>query len=87
MKAFRYTITKIIMMKSKTAKKKFDHLLEKNCPSDNCWVVNLSNKVLRPNEEAVLRKGMNFSDTPGRIPVDIIAGVEGGLQGLTGSDR
>ena len=74
-------------MKSKTAKKKFDHLL-KNRPPDNRWVVNLSNKVLNPNEEAVLRKGMNFSDTPGWIPVDdIIAGVEGGLQGLTGSDR
>ena len=30
---------------------------------------------------------MNFAVTPGRIPVDdVIVGVEGGLQGLTGSD-
>ena len=36
--------------------------------------------------EAVLKKEMNFAVTPDRIPVDDIVGVEGGLQGLTGSD-
>ena len=35
----------------------------------------------------MLKKGMNFAVTPEQIPVDdIIIGVEGGLQGLTGSD-
>ena len=65
----------ITMMKCRTAqKKKFDHLLEKNCPPDNRWIVNLSNKVLSPN--AVLKKGMNFAVTPRRILVDdVIAGV------------
>ena len=80
----------ITMMKCRTAhgqKKKFDRLLEKNCPPDNRWVVNLSNKVLSPNEEVVLKKGMNFAVTPRQIPVDdVIAGVEGGLKDLVGSD-
>ena len=35
----------------------------------------------------MLKKGMNFAVTPEWIPVDdIIVGVEGGLQGYTGSD-
>ena len=35
----------------------------------------------------MLKKGMNFAVTPEQIPVDdIIVGVEGGLQGLTGLD-
>ena len=77
-------------MKTRTAQKdKFDRLLKKSIPPkrDNRWVANLSSKELSPNEEAVLKKGMNFAVSPERIPVDdIIVGVEGGLQGLTGSD-
>ena len=69
-------------------KDKFNWLLKKSIPPkrDNHWVVNLSSKKFSPNEEAVLKKGMNFAVTPQWIPVDIIVGVEGGLQGLTGSD-
>ena len=78
----------ITTQKSRTAQKaKFDRLLKKNAPPNSRWVVNLSSKKLNPNEEAVLKKGMNFAVTPGRIPVeDVITGVEGGLQGLTGSE-
>ena len=63
---------------------KFNRLLKKSIPPkcDNRWVANLSSKELSPNEEAVLKKGMNFAVTPEQIPVDdIIVGVEGGLQG------
>ena len=43
--------------------------------------------MLSPNKEAVLKKGMNFAVTPRQIPVDdVIAGVEGGLKDLAGSD-
>ena len=74
-------------MKSRAVQKeKFDCLLKRNTPPDNRWVANLSNKELSPNKEAVLKKGMNFAVTPGQIPVDVIVGVEGGLQGLTESD-
>ena len=77
-------------MKTRTAQKdKFDWLLKKSIPPkrDNCWVANLSSKELSPNKEAVLKKQINFAVTPERIPVDdIIVGVEGGLQGLMGSD-
>ena len=77
-------------LETRTAQKdKFDQLLKKSISTkcDNCWVVNLSSKELSPNEEAVQKKGMNFAVTPEQIPVnDIIVGVEGGLQGLTGSD-
>ena len=39
------------------------------------------------NEEAVLEKGMNLAVTLKRVPVDVvIAGLEGGLQDLTGPD-
>ena len=74
----------ITAMKIRAAQKeKFDSLLKRNTP-DNHWVANLSNKE---NEETVLKKGMNFVVTPGWIPVDdVIIGVEGGLQGFTGSD-
>ena len=60
-------------------KDKFDRLLKKSIPPkhDNRWVANLSSKELSPNEEAVLKKGMNFVVTPKGIPVDdIIVGVE-----------
>ena len=73
-------------MKTRTAQKdKFNQLL-KNIPPkpDNHWVAAMR---LAPNEEVVLKKGMNFAVNPGQIPVDdIIVGVEGGLQDLTGSD-
>ena len=75
-------------MKTRMAQKdKFDQLLKKSIPPkpDDCWVVNLSSKELSLNEEAVLKKRMNSAVTPGQIPVDdVIVGVEGGLQGLTG---
>ena len=88
LKAHTSRAQEITTQKSRTAQKeKFDRLLKKNAPPNSRWVVNLSKKKLNPNEEAVLRKGMNFAVTPGRIPVeDIITGVEGGLQGLTGSE-
>ena len=88
LKAHTSRAQEITTQKSRTAQKeKFDRLLKKNTPPNSRWVVNLSKKKLNPNEEAVLRKGMNFAVTPGQIPVeDVITGVEGGLQGLTGSE-
>ena len=79
LKAHTSRAQEITTQKSRTAQKeKFDRLLKKNASR---WVVNLSKKKLNPNEEAVLRKGMNFAVTPGQIPVeDVITGVEGGLQ-------
>ena len=73
-------------MKTRTAQKdKFEQLLKKSIPPepDNHWVVNLSSKELSPNKETALKKGMNFAE---QIPVNYIpVGVEGGLQGWTGS--
>ena len=54
-------------MKTRTAQKdRFDRLLKKYIPPkhDNRWVVNLSSKELSPNEEVVLKKGINFAVTP-----------------------
>ena len=88
LKAHTSRAQEITTEKSRTAQKeKCDRLLRKNAPPNNRWVVNLSKKELNPNEEAVLKKGMNFAVTPGQIPVeDVTTGVEGGLQGLTRPD-
>ena len=89
LKAHASRAQEITTMKTRMAQKdKIDRLLKKSIPPkrDKSWVVNLSSKELSFNEEAVLKKGMDFAVTPEQIPVDdIIVGVEGGLQGLTGS--
>ena len=60
---------------------------KKGVPFDSCCVVNLLDRELSTNEKAVLKKGLNFAVTPRRVPVDdIIAGVEGGLHGLSGPE-
>ena len=42
-------VHEIMMMKSRTAQKKFDCLLKKSHPPDDRWVVNHSNEVLSQN--------------------------------------
>ena len=46
-------------------------------------MVNLS---VKPNKGVALKKVMNSAVTLRKIEVDVIAGIEGGLQGPTGSD-
>ena len=46
-------------------KEKFNKMMEKKrVPLDSRWVVNLSDRELSTNEEAVLKKGLNFAVTP-----------------------
>ena len=34
------------------------------------WVVNLSTKELSTEQESILRKGLNFSSTPTKLPIE-----------------
>ena len=81
LKAHASRAQEITTMKTRTAQK--DRLLKKSISPkrDNR---NLSSKKVSPNEEAVQKKWINFAVSPEQIPVDDI--IEGGLQGLTGSD-
>lgn len=70
-------------------RQKFDRLLSKEetrSPTTNIgdtnidqtkWVMNLSDRPLSDSECSVLMKGLNFSVTPSKIPVDeIVAATE-----------
>ena len=70
-------------------RQKFDRLLSKEktrSPTTNSgdtnidqtkWVMNLSDRLLSNSERSVLMKGLNFSVTPSKIPVDeIVAATE-----------
>ena len=47
------------------------------------WIVNLSNKVLAPSEEEVLKLGLNFVPAPKKLPlINTVAAVEGGARRL-----
>ena len=51
------------------------------------WVVDLSSRSLSDAEKALLKKGLNFAETPGNIPAtEIIAEVEAAVRQLDESN-
>ena len=51
------------------------------------WVVNKSSRILSPDEQSLLARGMNFAVAPSKIPVvDLIVSVESTVRKLDKSD-
>ena len=52
------------------------------------WVVNISKRDLTPVEITALRKGLNFSITPDKVPVSkILSSIETGIHNLSQSAK
>ena len=86
---FEKTHSSHFEMAKSRQRQKFDRLLSKEetrSPTTNIgdtnidqtkWVMNLSDRPLSDSERSVLMKGLNFSVTPSKIPVDeIVAATE-----------
>ena len=52
------------------------------------WVVNISKRVMTPVETAALKKGINFSITPRKVPVSkMLSSIETGIYNLSQSAK